>query len=59
MSDQDGEESKDQFNVYLRTEVIRDIKHAAIDSGQKLGEFVESIFKDYLKRQRAPRKGKS
>jgi hypothetical protein len=59
MSDKDGEESKDQFNVYLRTDVIRDIKHAAIDSGRKLGEFVESIFKDYLQRQRAPKKGRS
>jgi hypothetical protein len=52
---EDGE--KDQFNVYLRAEVIRAIKHAAIDRGEKLGEFVERIFQDYLRRQRADKKG--
>jgi hypothetical protein len=46
----DGE--KDQFNVYLRAEVIRAIKHAAIDRGERLGEFVERIFQDWLRRHR-------
>jgi hypothetical protein len=52
---EDGE--KDQFNVYLRVEVIRAIKHAAIDRGEKLGEFVERIFQDYLRRPRDGKKG--
>ena len=53
----DSDDTKDQFNVYLRADVIREIKHAAIDSGQKLGEFVEGVFQDYLRRQRAGKKG--
>lgn len=50
-----GEDEKEQFNVYLRAEVIRAIKHAAIDRGQRLGAFVEAIFEDYLRRHRAAR----
>ena len=52
-----NDDTKDQFNVYLRADVIREIKHAAIDSGQKLGEFVEGVFQDHLRRQRAGKKG--
>jgi hypothetical protein len=57
MTPRDANDGKDQFNVYLSASVIRDVKHAAIDSGQKLGEFVERIFEDWLRRHRGDKRG--
>ena len=42
---------KQQFNVYLPPEVVRALKHAAIDDAQSLSGFVEKIFRDYLERR--------
>lgn len=47
-----GESAKTQFNVYLPPELIRRIKHQAIDEGVSLSALVELAMSDYLQRNR-------
>ena len=42
---------KQQFNVYLPPELVRELKHAAIDDGLSLSRYVEAIFRDFLSRR--------
>ena len=42
---------KQQFNVYLPPELVRELKHAAIDDRYSLSRYVEIIFHDYLERR--------
>ena len=42
---------KQQFNVYLPPELVRRIKHAAIDERYSLSRYVEHVFEQYLTRR--------
>ena len=45
---------KQQFNIYLSSKLIREVKHAAIDAGESLSAFVEHALKMYLKQIKKP-----
>lgn len=37
-----------QFNIYLPRELIRQVKHAAVDAGQSLSGYVEGVLRGHL-----------
>lgn len=39
---------KQQFNIYLPPDLVRELKHAAIDDRSSLSGYVERIFREYL-----------
>jgi hypothetical protein len=42
---------KQQFNVYLPPELIKDLKHHCIERGGSLSNLVEKIIQEYLQKQ--------
>lgn len=47
-----ADEGKQQFNVYLPPDLIRAVKHAAVDAGQSLSAFVEALLRAHLEDRR-------
>jgi hypothetical protein len=44
-------EKKQQFNIYLPPELIRQVKHAAVDAGESLSDFVAGALAAYVEQQ--------
>ena len=46
-------ESKQQFNVYLTPQIVRQIKHRSVDEQLSLSDLVEKVFTEYLAQKNA------
>jgi predicted DNA binding CopG/RHH family protein len=51
-------DEKRQFNLYLSEDLIRRVKHAAIDAGQRLSDYVADVLERHLAEQLANEEGK-
>jgi hypothetical protein len=48
-----------QFNVYLPVDLIRAVKHHAVDTEQSLSVIVTTALTEYLARESRPKKGRA
>lgn len=49
-------DKKQQFNIYLPPELIREVKHASVDAGGSLSDFVAEALEEYLQTRDRERK---
>jgi predicted transcriptional regulator len=45
--------AKQQFNIYLPAELVRRVKHAAVDADRSLSDFVAAALEAYLREPEA------
>ena len=45
------EPEKQQFNVYLPPDLIRAVKHAAVDAQQSLSKFIEGVLRAHIEKE--------
>lgn len=51
-----GDRDVKQFNVYLAAELIREVKHHAVDTEQSLSAIVTAALEQYLRQQKRRRR---